>query len=253
MIERASVLHLDLALVLLVDLLLGEVDLHFVFQVRVDLDQDEVVHRLALDDGLQQLDQNNLLVPINLLEQEHLEDVLVHDLVRMGAAVDLAVVLVQVECVLSSWYNQWQVLELTDHLARLLSEAGVFNDFVAQNFGSSDFFFRFFTILLALLIGFFLLLRSVGQEESQLAEEIPAPIQDLVKIFRQKRTFSCLPLGLLLELERDLVVLAGIGDSDILVVEAELLLLPLGVLSDLQLVVLHVVVAPVPPGYRLGL
>mmetsp|Transcript_35722 Transcript_35722/g.54666 ORF Transcript_35722/g.54666 Transcript_35722/m.54666 type:complete len:236 (-) Transcript_35722:18-725(-) len=235
MIERASVLHLDLALVLLVDLLLGEVDLHFVFQVRVDLDQDEVVHRLALDDGLQQLDQNNLLVPINLLEQEHLEDVLVHDLVRMGAAVDLAVVLVQVECVLSSWYNQWQVLELTDHLARLLSEAGVFNDFVAQNFGSSDFFFRFFTILLALLIGFFLLLRSVGQEESQLAEEIPAP------------------LGLLLELERDLVVLAGIGDSDILVVEAELLLLPLGVLSDLQLVVLHVVVAPVPPGYRLGL
>ncbi len=156
----------------------GQVSLAARSQGSVTLDQNEVVHRLPLDDRLRQLDQNDFLIPVDLLEEEHLENVLVHDLVGVGAAVDLAVVLVQVEGVLAPRDLQRQVRELADHLPGLLAQSSVFDDFVAQHLRRSDLLFRLVSVLLAALLGLLLLLGLVGEEESELAEEVPAPTLD---------------------------------------------------------------------------
>lgn len=117
MIEWSFNLLLELAIILLFDLLWSEVDLDLLLGILVDLNNYKVMQGLALLQWLGELDHYVYLLSVRSWELEYLLDILVHYLVIVGFTVELCEVVVHLHRVFASWNKHRQVFERNKCLA----------------------------------------------------------------------------------------------------------------------------------------
>ena len=122
-IERSCELLLEFALVLRIDLLLGEVNFKLDFNSSVYLNQDEMMHCLTLVQWLRELEKDHHVISINFWKLKHLYDILVDNFVIVRLSMEFSIVLKHLESVLSSGHHQWEVLELCNKFSRGFSKS----------------------------------------------------------------------------------------------------------------------------------
>lgn len=128
----------DVVVILLVQLFRRDVDFDTRAETSIHLHEDEMVHRMSLCHRLFELDEDGHLVAVNPRKLEQLHDVLVHDLVIVRTTMELDIVAVEVETVLSSWHKERYVWEAGYYIAWCVAKASLLQNLLVEDLGGRD-------------------------------------------------------------------------------------------------------------------
>ena len=137
------------------------------------------MHCLTLVQGLGKLEEDDHVVSVNFRKLEHLDDILVNDLVVMRFSVELCIVLEHLKGVLSSRNHQWEVFKLCDEFSRGFSKTSTLKNLIIEDFGWSHFIFRI--VSFHIIIFFCLLFRDllhIWDIESHFAKDVAAAVEN---------------------------------------------------------------------------
>lgn len=130
--------RLKLAIVLFLNFLFGQIDLNFLNNVFLNLDDDKVVKCLSLLERLFELYDNRDLSHVLSDQLKDLLDVFVHYLIVVGLAVEFHVFFEHVEGQLATGYNHRDIIEGHNCLSFLSTEASFILETLVKTLGWSE-------------------------------------------------------------------------------------------------------------------